>query len=295
MPETPRWLAKAGRDDEAVDVLRLVYGGKGDEHEKMVRRVARRVEKEIEEEQEAVARRRNPDIPKNSLRGKIASVNDGFAELIALGVNRRALIIACMLQGFQQLCGFNSLMYFSATIFSLLDFTNPTLPSLSIALTNFAFTLVAFHAIDRIGRRRILLLSIPVMVVGLALCSLAFGFLDLPTHEAVGTPVSSASSVSTALLRFRLVARNAAATSWPLLILLSLILYVASYALGLGNVPWQQSELFALPVRALGSAAATATNWGANCLVGLTFLPLMHALSPAGTFALYAGVCVVGW
>ncbi|KAK5014605.1 hypothetical protein LTR60_003275 [Cryomyces antarcticus] len=200
-----------------------------------------------------------------------------------------------MLQGFQQLCGFNSLMYFSATIFSLLDFTNPTLPSLSIALTNFAFTLVAFHAIDRIGRRRILLLSIPVMVVGLALCSLAFGFLDLPTHEAVGTPVSSASSVSTALLRFRLVARNAAATSWPLLILLSLILYVASYALGLGNVPWQQSELFALPVRALGSAAATATNWGANCLVGLTFLPLMHALSPAGTFALYAGVCVVGW
>lgn len=52
-------------------------------------------------------------------------------------------------------------MYFSATIFRLVGFSSPTLTSLSIALTNFLFTLVAFHSIDRIGRRRILLYSIP--------------------------------------------------------------------------------------------------------------------------------------
>lgn len=74
-----------------------------------------------------------------------------------------------------------------------------------------------------------------------------------------------------------------------------MIIYVASYALGLGNVPWQQSELFPLSVRSLGSALATATNWGSNTLVGITFLPLMQVLSPTGTFAVYAGVCIGAW
>lgn len=171
-------------------------------------------------------------------------------------------------------------MYFSATIFSLVGFRSPTLTSLSIATTNFLFTLVAFHYIDRIGRRRILLLSIPIMVLGLLLCALAFNFLDLPTES---------NSLST---RDK---ENSTSTPWPLTILLAMILYVSGYAIGLGNVPWQQSELFPLSVRALGSALATATNWGSNTLVGLTFLPMMQVFSPAATFAVYAGVCVGAW
>lgn len=35
-------------------------------------------------------------------------------------------------------------------------------------------------------------------------------------------------------------------TSWAAIVLLAMIVYVASYATGLGNVPWQQGELFAL-------------------------------------------------
>ena len=34
--------------------------------------------------------------------------------------------------------------------------------------------------------------------------------------------------------------------SWSAVVLLSMILFVASYATGLGNVPWQQGELFSL-------------------------------------------------
>lgn len=79
------------------------------------------------------------------------------------------------------------------------------------------------------------------------------------------------------------------------IVLLSIMLYVASYALGLGNVPWMQSELFPLSVRSVGSGTATATNWACNFVVGLTFLPLMDALSPSWTFAMYAIVCTVGW
>lgn len=170
-------------------------------------------------------------------------------------------------------------MYFSATIFRLVGFSSPTLTSLSIAITNFALTLVAFHYIDRVGRRRILLLSVPIMVAGLFLCAFAFTFVDLDHHERA----SSAAPV------------DSRATIWPIIILVSMITYVAGYAVGMGNVPWQQSELFPLSVRSLGSALATATNWGSNTLIGITFLPMMDIFSPSGTFALYAIVCMVAW
>lgn len=171
-------------------------------------------------------------------------------------------------------------MYFSATIFRLVGFRSPTLTSLSIALTNFAFTLVAFWSIDRVGRRRILLLSVPVMVAGLALCALAFSFIDLSTKEGASNLLTQAQDGS---------------KIWPLTILLAMVVYVASYAVGLGCVPWQQSELFPLSVRALGSALATSTNWASNTVVGLTFLPMMEVLTPTGTFVCYAAVCAVAW
>lgn len=168
-------------------------------------------------------------------------------------------------------------MYFSATIFTLVGFTSPTLTSLTVAVTNFVFTLVALGLIDRTGRRRMLLYSIPFLISGLLLAAVGFSFLSLHLR----TPVLSSAESS-----------HASAAG---LVLASIMVYVASYALGLGNVPWMQSELFPLAVRSLGSGVATATNWAANFAVGLTFLPLMDALSPSGTFVLYAAVCAVGY
>jgi SP family myo-inositol transporter-like MFS transporter 13 len=185
-----------------------------------------------------------------------------------------------MLQAVQQLCGFNSLMYFSATIFASLSFSSPTLTSLSVAMTNFLFTLLAFVLIDKIGRRRILLYSIPVMVIALVACALSFSSLDGAWNTQAPASDDTQDSPSSLV---------------PLAILFCLTTYTAAYALGLGNVPWQQSELFPLNVRSLGSALATATNWGSNFVIGLTFLPMMEFFSPPWTFALYAVVCVVGW
>lgn len=162
----------------------------------------------------------------------------------------------------------NSLMYFSATIFEMLGFPIPTLTSLVVAVTNFAFTLVALLIIDRIGRRRILLWSIPWMVFGLLLAAFGFFLSGVTDSDAPGSPV---------------------------VILISIMIYVAGYAIGLGNVPWMQSELFALNVRSLGSGIATATNWGANFVIGLTFLMLMDLLGPPLTFTLYALICIGGY
>lgn len=167
-------------------------------------------------------------------------------------------------------------MYFSATIFSLVGFTSPIATSLSIATTNFLFTLLAFTKIDSLGRRNILLYSIPFMVLGLGTCSIAFQFLPIAS-----SPSSSATMTSGGI--------------WPFVLLGSLILYVATYALGLGCVPWQQSELFPLRVRSLGSGLATTTNWSSNFLVGISFLPMLEFLGASWTFLAYAIVCFVGW
>lgn len=50
------------------------------------------------------------------------------------------------MQAAQQLCGFNTLMYYSATIFSMLGFNNATAVGLIVATVNFLFTFVALKA-----------------------------------------------------------------------------------------------------------------------------------------------------
>ncbi|KAI4870635.1 general substrate transporter [Hypoxylon rubiginosum] len=257
MPETPRWLVKAGKSAEARQIIEKTIGSDADSHRFLIDSVVKSIEIEIREEQG------NALLATNGRKSR-SSLLQGWHELLRVPKNRRALVIACLLQGLQQLCGFNSLMYFSATIFTMLGFSIPTLTSLTVAATNFTFTILALVSIDRIGRRRILLYSIPFMTIGLFLSAFGFSLIRLPsggTNVGDHIPVTAdATSISS---------RQAA-----IVILLSIMIYVASYALGLGNVPWMQSELFPLNVRSLGSGLATATNWLANFIIGLTFLPL---------------------
>ncbi|TVY47093.1 Myo-inositol transporter [Lachnellula occidentalis] len=282
MPETPRWLAQVGRRDEARRVLNKVFGA-GVDVQQMVDGVLKGIESEVREEDEAKRVRMKTQ---KGAASWIADSKDIWAELFRVPGNRRALTIACMLQALQQLCGFNSLMYFSATIFTMLGFSSPTLTSLSVAVTNFIMTCIALGLIDRVGRRRILLWSIPIMAVGLLFCATGFIFIKMPTDLNSEPPSSPASTRDEIPLSERTA---------PLLVLVSIMIYVGSYALGLGNVPWMQSELFPLNVRSLGSGLSTSTNWGANFIVGLTFLPMMEFLTPPWTFVIYAGVCIVGW
>lgn len=125
-----------------------------------------------------------------------------------------------------------------------------------------------------------MLFTIPVMVLGLLACSIAYEFLGRPDWS--GQPQS-------------MIADKDDRSPWTIAILVAMVFYSCGYAIGLGNIAWQQSELFPLSVRSLGSGLATATNWGSNFIVGLTFLPMMQYLTPSWTFAIYAGICAVGW
>lgn len=97
-----------------------------------------------------------------------------FKSIFTVPVNRRALVVACGLQAFQQLCGFNTLMYYSATLFKSIGFNKPTAVGLIVAGTNFIFTLIALKYIDIIGRRKIMLVTSPGMIFGLTLASISF-------------------------------------------------------------------------------------------------------------------------
>ena len=279
MPETPRYLAKAQKESEARVVLRKVYHGMVEDPSDLVDNIMLGIKKEVFNEEEAQDQLRHAPDSKAPFW-----INPTLQSLLLQPPHARALIITCSLQALQQLCGFNSLMYFSATIFQLLGFQSPTLTSLSVAGTNFLFTIAAFNMIDRLGRRRILLLTIPFMVVGLLFCAGAFAFIRIPANHGVDSRADDHNQDGDHVPRLPAIG-----------ILVAMLLYVSMYAMGLGPVPWQQSELFPLSVRSLGSSLATATNWLCNTVVGLSFLPMMDFLGSQWTFVCYAGVCAVGW
>lgn len=108
MPETPRWLVKVGRHDEARNVLNKVFG-KGIDVQRMVDRVLKGIENEVQEEEEAKRGRLRGQKSKGN-QSWFAGSMDTWAGLFKVAGNRRALTIACLLQGLQQLCGFVSLV-----------------------------------------------------------------------------------------------------------------------------------------------------------------------------------------
>ncbi|RXW24606.1 hypothetical protein EST38_g1204 [Candolleomyces aberdarensis] len=247
LPESPRILVRRGDIPEATKVMRKIYQyAQPSEVELKVKVLDASVQRSIEITRTTTFAQR-------------------MGSMLLDPVNRRALIVGCGMQAFQQLCGFNTLMYYSATLFKQIGFNNPTAVGLIVSGTNFIFTLVALKWIDTVGRRRIMVWSAPGMVFGLTLASIFFYY---------GTDYS---------------------TTWSGLVLFAMIVYVASYATGLGNVPWQQGELFGLEVRGIGTSLCTATNWAANLLIGATYLSLMDRITPAGAFGFYAGLCFLGW
>ncbi|KAF9975959.1 myo-inositol transporter [Actinomortierella ambigua] len=238
---------------------------------------------------------------------------------------RRPLIIACGLQLWQQLSGFNTAMYYSATILRMAGFPttkSATLFSILIAVTNMLMTAVAIKIIDRVGRRKILLFTIVGMIFGLAILGVAF-ILIVGFTVKQDTCVQYGDNCAACLTDDRCYFQDTSNTcqdlgwngegkrptytgscpnrsdglmagSW--LALASLVFYVAAYGLGLGNAPWLiQSELFPLDIRGKATGIATACNFTGNLIISLTFLTLTQRITATGTFWLYAGILVIAW
>ena len=256
LPESPRFDSRRGRTDRAVRTFQRIYPHATEEY-------CRLRANELAESLQRTQHR----LGGHSLRSRV--------RLLLTGPNARALAIACGLQALQQLSGFNTLMYYSGTLFQSVGFSNPLVVPLIVGATNFAGTLVALKYIDIIGRRRVMLATVPIMTLSLAFTAICFRFLD-----KIQLPDGTT--------QYR-------QNTWTYLSIVAIIVYVLGYAIGTGNVPWQQGELFALEARSIGTSLATATNWSCNLLIGATYLKLVDAATSSGAFGFYAGLCALGF
>jgi MFS family permease len=127
------------------------------------------------------------------------------------------------------------------------------------------FTIVAILLLDKLGRRFFLLGGTTVLTVALVVLGVFFQSASVQHHA-------------------------------PWLALVSLIVYIAGFAVGLGPVFWLMiSEIFPLQMRGPAMAVCTMFNWGFNFLVSYTFLSLVGVATKAGAFWVYAflGVCAL--
>ena len=80
-----------------------------------------------------------------------------------------------------------------------------------------------------------------------------------------------------------------------LITVLSLMCYIASFAISLGPIFWLMiAEIYPLKIRGRAMSLATMANWGFNMLVALTFLTIVEKLGRSGAFWLYGGVSIIG-
>ncbi|GAA5835612.1 hypothetical protein JCM11251_002976 [Rhodosporidiobolus azoricus] len=259
LPESPRFLLRKDKLEATVKILRKIYPYATEEQVHFKAEVIRSSVKEN--------------------MGHKASLIETWKRLHFVGANFRGLVIACGLQGIQQLCGFNTLMYYAPTLFESVGFDNSLVIGLVISIVNLVFTLVALCIIDKVGRRRMACITVPGMAGALIVAAVAFHYLTLDTDGKLPGAGQDDSALN---------------QNFSPLVLTAMLVYVAFYGTGIGNIPWQQGELFEMDVRGMGTALATTCNWGGNLIIGSTFLSLIDAITAAGAFGFYAGLCFLG-
>lgn len=190
---------------------------------------------------------------------------EGFRYLFR-GKWRSVVIIGMLLMVFQQVTGINTVIYYAPIIFEKANVPSDSvkiLATIGVGVVNVLMTIVAIKLIDRWGRKPLLYTGIIGMIVGLIVLGTVLQFYD-------------DSSMS------------------GLLALISLVIYIASFAIGLGPIAWLiNSEIYPLKVRGVAVSCATLINWAANFVVAMTFLTLLDTLGDALTFWLYAALSVV--
>lgn len=85
-------------------------------------------------------------------------------------------------------------------------------------------------------------------------------------------------------------------SSYAWLTMVALVMYIVSFAPGMGPVPWTvNAEIYPNWARSIGCSIATTANWLSNLLVSVSFLHLTQYLTRYGAFWLYTGIASAGW
>ncbi|KAI9837353.1 MAG: hypothetical protein M1819_000428 [Sarea resinae] len=259
LPESPRWLARKDRWEEAAAVLTLVHGH-GDPNSPFVTAEMQDIKDMCEFE------RNNSDVT--------------YLELFKPHMINRTHI-GIFTQIWSQLTGMNVMMYYITYVFAMAGLSgNNLLVSSSIQyVINVVMTVPALIYVDRWGRRPTLLIGAILMMIWLYANA---GLLASYGHYAGPNGVD-----------------NVKEASWVIhgppskAVIACSYLFVASYAPTWGPVSWiYPPELYPLRVRGKAVALATSANWAFNFALGY-FVPPAFVNIKWEVYIIFAVFCTV--
>lgn len=299
VPRSPRWLIMKGEFDEALAVMTRATGSE----------VA---EKDLQEVKSSFKQ----DTPKekNLLEGLADLFKPSLKLVLAIGI-----VVAIL----QQITGINSVFFYAPMIFeqSGIGTDASFVQAILVGLVNLVFTILAIAFIDKLGRKPLLIFG----VAGITICMLllSYGF-NQATYTLDAEAVSSlpkeinrdqiASLIDTQFdsdLSFKqtLVETlgeeqaqayeseliTAAASMNSMLILISILGFVASFAISIGPVMWVLfSELFPNRIRGLAISFVGLINSAVSFGVQLVFPWELATLGSSMTFLIYGAFAALG-
>jgi sugar porter (SP) family MFS transporter len=234
IPHSSRWLTTQNRFEEAREVLEMMGSPNS--------------EAELQEVRESLHL---------ELSQKSASLFERMNGRFRYG---KPILLAIAIGAFNQLSGINAIIYYVNPIFTAAGFSNASanLQAVAIGLMNLLATFVGMVLIDRLGRKKLLLIG----AVGTAIClSGVAAIFFTHKHQA--------------------------------LLVVALVAYIGFFAISQGAVIWVYiAEVFPTRVRNKGQSVGSGTHWVMNAILSYAF-PVIALRSGAYPFVFFAAMMVV--
>jgi sugar porter (SP) family MFS transporter len=299
IPKSPAWLVYKGKIDDAKKSLSKVYPED-------------KVETQVQQMVESVE---NSDTSSSSTMSQLKEIFSSKMRVV--------LILAFTLAVVQQFTGMNAVMIYAPTMFEQLGLgTDAAFSStIWIGVIGLVATLISLSLIDRFGRRPLVLGGLVVIILSIATVSYGFKqatyevtedaivkMKDIPNIESlnalVGKEFTSDIEFKNSLadvLGIESARDNSGvifketANMNAMLILLSILLFIAAFNFSIGPIMWVLlSEIFPISNRGVAIPLFALISSTVSALVQYLFPLEMENFGAATTFIIYACIVLVG-